>query len=306
MGDTKMKIAIIGGGAVGLTYAAFLAPVAKIIVKTHEKAQAESISRDGIQLTLVGEIEEINDVSASSVFESIRDCDAVIIALKSYNTEPVAKELSNVIGSDVPIISLQNGLQAVDTLKRVIANPGRIFAGITYIGAKRTDYRSVKLGQNRRTVIDAKAGPILDVFIRSRFGVERSDNIQQAIWDKMVLNNGQNALSAVTNLSVQQMLASPECLHMASELLAELKAVGEAEGITFDYSLIEKLKSNWSDGSDFYPSMWQDLHAGRKTEIDAINGAICKLGEKHNIATPYNGIITQLIKVFEKQGKVAP
>ena len=63
-----MKIAVIGGGAVGLTYAAFLAPVTEIVVKTHEKVQAESISRDGIKLTLAGEIEEINDVGIGIVF----------------------------------------------------------------------------------------------------------------------------------------------------------------------------------------------------------------------------------------------
>ncbi len=73
-----------------------------------------------------------------------------------------------------------------------------------------------------------------------------------------------------------------------------------SEGVTFDYDLMEKLRDNWR-GSPFYPSMWQDLHHGRRTEIDAINGAICKLGKKNNIATPYNDQIVKEINELENK-----
>lgn len=295
-----MKIGIVGGGAVGLTYAAFLAPVASIVIKTRGQAQANNINEEGVTLTLAGESEEITGITASIDMAALKDCDAIVVALKSYDTEAAAQELTKIIGKDTPVVSLQNGLQAIVILKRTMDNPDRVFAGVTYIGAKRSDDRSVGLGVNRRTVIDSKAGSVLDAFAKSRFGVEASDNIRQAVWDKMVLNNGQNALSAATNLSVKQMLETPECISIASELLNELQAVGEAEGLTFDYTPLDKLKDNWTGGLDFYPSMWQDLHACKRTEIDAINGAISKLGKAHNIATPYNDMMTSLIKVLEK------
>lgn len=295
-----MKIGIVGGGAVGLTYAAFLAPVANVVIKTRGQAQADGINEKGITLTLAGETEDVTGITASVEMAALKDCDAIVIALKSYDTENTAKELTKVIRHDTPVVSLQNGLQAIETLKKTMDNPDRVFAGVTYIGAKRSDERSVGLGVNRRTVIDSKAGPVLETFAKSRFGVEASDNIRQAVWDKMVLNNGQNALSAATNLSVKQMLETPECISIASELLNELQAVGEAEGLVFDYTPLDKLKDNWSSGLDFYPSMWQDLHAGKRTEIDAINGAISKLGKVHDVATPYNDMMTSLIKVLEK------
>lgn len=303
MKDSKMRIGIIGGGAVGLTYAGFLAPVAEVLVKTHGQEQADSINKKGIRLSIAGEMEEITSLTATADMETMGDCTAIVIALKSYDTENAAHELAKVIDRDVPVISLQNGLQAMESLKQSLDNPDRVYAGVTYIGARRITPTTVELGQNRRTVIDSHAGPILSLFAKTRFGVEPSDNIRQAVWDKMVLNNGQNALSAVTNLSVQQMLASPECIAIASELLQELEKVGKAEGLTFNYSLIEKLQGNWSGGSDFYPSMWQDLHAHKRTEIDAINGAISRLGAKHHIPTPYNDMIASLIKVLERQDR---
>jgi 2-dehydropantoate 2-reductase len=301
MTEKKPKIGIVGGGAVGLTYAVFLAPVADVIIKTHGQTQADHINTDGIEVTLAGQTERTDGIAASADMAALQNCDGVIVALKSYDTKAVAKELAKVTRQDVPVISLQNGLEAFEILQQTIDNPNRVFAGVTYIGAKRSDDRSVSLGINRRTVIDAKAGPILDVFTKTRFGVEASDNIRQAVWDKMVLNNGQNALSAITNLSVKQMLGSAECIAIAAELLNELEKVGKTEGLSFNYSLLEKLKDNWSGGLDFYPSMWQDLHAGKRTEIDAINGAISRLGSKHSIATPYNDMITSLMKVLEKK-----
>ncbi|HEV2402640.1 MAG TPA: 2-dehydropantoate 2-reductase [Candidatus Saccharimonadales bacterium] len=295
----KPKIAILGGGAVGLTYAAFLAPVADVVIKTRSQAQADHINAHGISLTLADKTEEITGMTATADMTDLKDCDAIVVALKTYDTEAIARELTKVIRQDVPVISLQNGLLAFEILKATIDNPNRVSAGLTYIGAKRSDDRSVGLGINRRTIIDAKAGPILDAFAKTRFGVEASDNIRQAVWDKMVLNDGQNALSAVTNLSVKQMLESPECIEIATHLLDELEAVGKAEGLVFNYSLLDKLKDNWGGGLDFYPSMWQDLHVGKRTEIDAINGAISELGKKHNIPTPYNDMITSLIKALE-------
>ena len=119
----------------------------------------------------------------------------------------------------------------------------------------------------------------------------------------MVLNTGQNALSAVTNLSARQMLKSEPCLEIASRLLDEFEQVARVEGLTFDGTLLDKLKTNWRGGDDFHPSMWQDLYKGNRTEIDAINGAISILGKKHRIATPYNDMITALIKAIETSNK---
>ena len=298
MTDTRYKIAIVGGGAVGLTYASFLASVADVLVKTRRPEQAELIKTQGVRIFIDDKEEVITGIAASSDMSTLANYDAIILTVKSYDTEQIAQELNKVIGSDTVVLTIQNGIQAFGVLHDIIGNPDRVFAGVTYIGASRVDDRTIKLGNNRRTVIDSKAAKLVDVFQRTRFGVESSPDIMQTVWDKMVLNTGQNALSALTNLSLGEMLKSPYCLDIASHLLAEFEQVANAVGVTFDYSLMDKLKDNWTM-SNFYPSMWQDLHKGNKTEIDAINGAISKLGQDHNLATPYNDMITSLIKTLE-------
>jgi len=298
---SKPRVGIIGGGAVGLTYAYFLSEAADVVLKTRTKGQADELNKKGFQVTRKGETFEIKTARATDKFAELKDCDAIIVAVKSYDTAAIAEELNKFTPETTQIVSLQNGLQAVEILKAKMANPERVFAGVTYIGARRTASRSIALGQFHRTVLDSGSTVLLEALQATQFGAEAEGNIKQAVWDKMVLNVAQNALSAVTNRSARQMLQSEQCLEIAGKLLDEFQKVAEAEGLSFTDSLLERVKTNWSGGDDFYPSMWQDLHNGRCTEIDAINGAIETLGQKHGIQTPYNSMITSLIKVLESK-----
>jgi 2-dehydropantoate 2-reductase len=299
MTDKQYSVGIIGGGGVGLTLAALLSDVAEVIVKVRRPEQAEAINAQGINFTLRNGQETLfKNVRAVVDFADLKDCDAVIVAVKSYDTAAVAGELNGAIGADATVLTLQNGLQAYGVLREGMEHPDRVFAGVTYVAASRIDDRTVVNGDNLRVVIDDKAVELVKIMKQTRFTTEVSAEINQAVWDKMVLNAGQNALSAVTNLNFGEMVESAECLDLTAKLLGEFEQVAEAEGVTFNYSFMEAIRNNWK-GSTFYPSMWQDLHKGRRTEIDAINGAICELGKKHDLATPYNDMITSLIKALE-------
>lgn len=300
MSDTP-TIGIVGAGAVGLSYAYFLAGAATVVLKTRAGQQADSINEQGLQVTRQGEARPVTHPRATANFADLGGCDLVIVAVKSYDTQAVAQELDQVVRPDAQIVSLQNGLEGFAALRAGMSHPGRVFAAVTYIGASRSDQRSVILGQSHRTVVDQQATVLVNALQQTSFKPEPTANIRQAIWDKAALNTAQNALSAITDLTVQQMLATQACLEVAGHILEEFQQVATAEGITFQDSLLERVQKNWAGGDDFYPSMWQDLHKGNRTEIDALNGAIAALGQKHNIATPYNAMITNLIKARESQ-----
>jgi len=112
------------------------------------------------------------------------------------------------------------------------------------------------------------------------------------------MNIAQNALGAITGLTMLEMGNSEECWKIMNNLVQEFEQIAKAEGVTFTYFLTDKLKANLQ--MSHHPSMWQDLENKKRTEIDAINGAISRLGKKHGIATPYNDMITSLIKIIKK------
>jgi len=300
--ERKFRIGIIGGGSVGLTFAAFLADAANVIIKTRGKEQAEEINKKGLYLTQItnGKEEQkvISGVDATSDASDLAQCDAVIVTVKSYDTETVAKELSSVLNSTTEILTVQNGLQAFDILKENIKKPERVFAGVTYLGSTRMNNYSVSVGEITKAVADAKAIVIGKVLQTSRFEFESTSEIKQAVWGKMTMNTAQNALGAITNLTMREMGQSEECWKIMDNLLYEFEQVAKAEGVIFNYPLQDKLKENLQMAH--HPSMWVDLQNKKRTEIDAINGAISTLGKKHNIATPYNDMITSLIKILEK------
>jgi len=303
MTDKKYTVGIVGGGAVGLTFAAFLADSAKIIIKTHSREQAEEIKTKGLHLvhkskTGTEEQKDISGIDATSDASDLAHCDAVIVTVKSYDTETVAKELSDVLPSTAEVLTVQNGLQAFDILKNTIKNPERVFAGVTYLGSTRLNNYSVSVGQFTKAVADVKATVIGKVLQESRFEFESTNEIKQAVWGKMTMNTAQNALGAITGLTMLAMGQSEECWKIMDNLLHEFEQVAKAEGVNFTYSLRDKVKDNLQMAH--HPSMWQDLQNKKRTEIDAMNGAISDLGKKHTIPTPYNDLMTSLIKIIEK------
>jgi 2-dehydropantoate 2-reductase len=302
MTGSKYTIGIVGGGAVGLTFAAFLSDAAKIVIKTRSKEQAEEIEKKGLHFahqTKSGteEHKTISGIEATSNFSALSQCDVVIVTVKTYDVESVAKELSPVLKNTAEILTVQNGLLAFDLLKENVKNPERVFAGIAYLGSTRLNNYSVSAGRISRAVVDAKAKVLTEVFEASSFEFESTNNIKQAAWDKMVINTAVNALGAITNLTLIEMANSEECMKIITGLIQEFEQVANAEGVSFNYSIMNTLQSNLQ--MPHHPSMWYDLQNKKRTEIDAINGAISTFGKKHGSKTPYNDMITSVIKIIE-------
>jgi len=157
---------------------------------------------------------------------------------------------------------------------------------------------SVSVGQLTKAVVDAKAAVLEKVLLTSLFEFESTNEIKQAVWGKMTMNTAQNALGAITGLTMLEMGKSEECWKIINNLVHEFEQVAKAEGVSFNYSLRDKVKDNLQ--MSHHPSMWQDLQNKKRTEIDAVNGAISQLGKKHSIPTPYNDMMTSLIKIIEK------
>ena len=98
----------------------------------------------------------------------------------------------------------------------------------------------------------------------------------------------------------------PETRELMRLIIAEIYSVARAKGIALHHpeaagyfrhfleDLVPPTAAHW-------PSMWQDLQAGRRTEIEALNGAICRYGRETGVATPYNETMSRLIRFKEYQ-----
>ena len=122
-----------------------------------------------------------------------------------------------------------------------------------------------------------------------------------SIWDKLLVNVGINALTALTELKNGQLLDYPETLRVMEALVSEAAEVARQKGIRIEGDPIEKVKAVAEATKGNRSSMGQDIDFRRKTEIDAINGAVVREAKRLGIPVPYNEVVTDLIKAIEKR-----
>jgi 2-dehydropantoate 2-reductase len=300
-----MKIGIIGIGSVGSVYGSFLSKSnSDTLLFTRRNEHAKSINENGIIIQNSGGNKRYFP-NATNDYEKLADRELIILLVKTYDLEGALEEIKKYCSQKGIILSLQNGLGIIETISSWF-DISRLVAGITYIGAKKISDQETILGNNLKMVIGEPSGSMTDrlgvlsdLFQTTGFEVEISSHINQSIWEKMLIVACQNALGALTGLTIGQMFDSPYCQQIIRSLFEEVKQVGQAAGVDLREKSFDDLIKNAILLKDHRSSMWQDIHAQRKTEIDSINGFIAKLGRQNNKPTPYNEIITNLIHISE-------
>jgi 2-dehydropantoate 2-reductase len=129
-----------------------------------------------------------------------------------------------------------------------------------------------------------------------------SDNTFQSIWHKAGLNCVLNTYCTLIDCNIGEYGSFKQNLELTRAVLNEVTAVAKAEGVEVNQELVENNIENLFDpstGGLHYPSLYQDMKNGRLTEIDYLNGAISKLGKKHNIQTPVCDAVTLMIHAKE-------
>jgi 2-dehydropantoate 2-reductase len=146
-----------------------------------------------------------------------------------------------------------------------------------------------------------RASRIAEMFQKAGIETYVSSQIYELVWAKLLINVGINGLTALTGLKNGQLLDYPETLRLMDALVSEAADVAKRKGIRIGENPIQKVVSVAEATRENRSSMGQDFDYKRKTEIDAINGAIVREAKRLGIAVPYNQMITDLIKAIERR-----
>jgi 2-dehydropantoate 2-reductase len=299
-----MNVVVIGGGSMGLVYAGMLSTVTETSLLVRRAEQSSLINEKGVEISTT-EGTKTYRLSASTDPTKLRLANVALALVKSYDTETVAKTFTENAGPDTLLVTLQSGVGPLE-IYNLKAGSNRVIAGVSYLGARRISDRIVELGGNMRTVLGEQEGPVsarirdlVDLLCKAGISGEASDNVVRLIWEKMVVISAQHAVGALTGRTFGELLESPETTKLIAHILDELREVAEAIGVQLPGRLVERVHENWKSLPHHHPSMWQDLQAGRPTEIDVINGAIVRIGDEKNIQTPTNSTVTSLVRIAE-------
>ena len=301
-----MKIAVIGSGAMGGSYGAQFAQAGHAVTLVDSwQEHVETINREGLHAD--GALGDHRfRLDAYTTPPTGLNADLAIIFVDTNNTQAGALAAKQVLAPNGYVITFQNGIGNVEALQDVLGE-NRVLGGSSMCSAASQGPGHVTLTHLDKTSIGEIDGVERDrtlalAAMLDEAGLPTSivPDIMATIWQKFIVNCAFNALCATTGLRTGEMMHVAEMDALQDRILEEVAAVTEAKKIMLpDPETIAKIKVDGPKRMN-KPSMLQHITVGRKTEIDAINGALIREARSLGIPTPYNEALVALLKGREQ------
>ncbi|MBS4217851.1 2-dehydropantoate 2-reductase [Bacillus sp. FJAT-49711] len=295
-----MKIGVIGGGAVGLLFGAYLSSDRDVTIFTKTNKQAIILNNQGV--TLIRENTKIRcAIKGNGNYENITDQDFIVVSVKQYDLSSLEQVL-HMIPKHIPLLFIQNGmghLRLLDALPHT-----SIYAGTVEHGVLRIDYGTINHTGVGKTNIAAFRGlpHDFDNFPNTNnqyFPFQFQKNYKKMLHSKLIVNALINSLTAIFNVNNGKIIENPYYyelfLMLFNEILPLFPEMNKEDSLQEVESICLKTKHNIS-------STLKDLKEGRKTEIDAILGYIIEQGNKKGHALPFANLVFNMIKGKELEG----
>jgi 2-dehydropantoate 2-reductase len=304
---TPKRIAIIGTGSMGSVYAALLADAGHDVWAVDAWAEHVAAMRErGLRLEGFSGDRTVR-LNATTDAADVGQADLVIIATKADGVEAAARAAAGILRADTPVLAIQNGLGSAAKVAGILGE-NRIIQGV--VGgfgasmkgpghAHHNGMEFVRLGEYAGPKTE-RLEQVAEVWRSGGFKVLTFDDIHQMVWEKLICNVTFSGPCTLTGLTIGQVRASRDAWSIASACTLEAYTVARAKGIALDFDDPVTYVSDFSAKiPDARPSMLLDHMAGRRSEIDVINGAIPREGARLGVATPVNDLVCALIRAKE-------
>ena len=294
-------ILIVGTGALASLFAARLAQAGYAITLLGSwKAGLEALQTNGVRLQDSNGGEHRFPVNAIHDPRECRGMQHALVLVKAWQTEQVAGQIRECLAPDGLAVTLQNGIGNREVLARSLG-PGHVALGVTTTGATLLGPGVVREGGEGSISIERHQalGPIEKALRSAIFNVNVVEDAQSLIWGKLVINAAINPLTAILRVPNGKLLELPTAREMMRSLALEAAHVAEVENVPLPFpdpvaaaeDVARRTAANHS-------SMLQDVLRSAPTEIDAICGAVVRIGQKHGIETPTNWACWKLVKAM--------
>jgi len=308
-----MRIVIVGPGALGCLFTCRLARKAaadseqskrqdEVILLDHRAERATGLSRSGLTLHEMDGGTASARPTVTARPEDIADADLVLVCVKSTALTDCLSHLRALFAASALTVFIQNGINHLDiaasesfpmafattTEGANLVAPGGVRhagRGLTSLGFLTTPYPEQA----------ARLAAIAKYFTQAGLATEVCADIRDRIWSKLLINAGINPLTALYDCANGGLLQNSARRERMAELVGEARQVAVAAGVTVPADIFEKVISVCQATANNISSMLQDVRAGRPTEIEAINGAVVRLGKELGVATPVNAEITRQV-----------
>src|SRR3954452_20664524 len=296
--DGRMRILVAGTGGVGGYYGARFAAAGNDVTFLSRGAMLEALRERGLDVRA-----DLGDVRLERVHATDRvdpvapPAEAVLFVVKSYDNAEAAEAIAPAVGEGTIVCSLQNGVDNETFLRErfpkaiVVGGTSRIEAFIVEPGvvAQRGEQSELTIGAFDATE-QASAERLGAVVAAADVPVAVTDNIQGALWLKLVVITGLGGVTAFAAGTIGDVLADPGLERLLRDVLAETEAVARAVGVAIPPGLADTVRAYAEHqlDPDFSSSMARDVERGRPLEVESLNGAVVRYGANAGVPTPAN------------------
>ena len=297
-----MKIAIMGAGGIGGCYGGLLAQAGFDVTLIARGVHLKAISEKGLQL-VQPDGEFTVDVAATDDPSVAGPVDLVIFAVKSHQNSNAIPLIRPLVGGDTTVLTIQNGVESADEIRqeygheRVLPGSAYVISNVISPGVvkQQSPVPRVAFGESNGER-SQRAIAIKDAFLKANITAELSDDISRVLWSKLLYNSPANGMASAARLSPRDLIEYPEGTSMFKSAIQEVADVGTASGIPFGEDAVqEAIDLIAARPMGARGSMQADLEAGRPLELEAIVGAVGRIGRKVNVPTPIFDLLYALL-----------
>lgn len=312
-----MKIAVMAAGGLGGYYGALLARDGHDVMFIARGAHLDAIRKNGLTIRSVNGDFVIKPAKATDNPAEIGVVDWVLFAVKTYDTETAAQAIRPMVGTNTTVVTLQNGVEAPDQIgavigrEQVLVGPTEIFSNIIAPGVieQKSTFRNTTVGEVGDDAsgqgLTPRAQEIVDALKRTGINATAVSDGLKPLWQKFILLASHSGLTTLARTEAYVLYQRPEARALLRAAMEEVYTVGQAHGIVMDTDIVER---HYNFALTFKPgqktSMHVDLERGSRLEIDALNGAVVRLGAAKGRKTPVHQTICVALKMEDERAKI--
>jgi len=311
-----MDIAVMGAGAMGSAFGAYLAMAGHDVVLVDVRRECVDAigTQGGLELEFPSGESRLVPLRAATGTEGLGHLDLVIVLTKAFATAEAARMLAGVVSADTWVVTLQNGIGNDRALASILGS-GRVVAGTTTVGAEQLRPGSTRVTSSTAsgdtvTYLGTPDGPDAAAGVGTVAGVLTAAGLpavvlpsaNQAVWTKVALAAPMASISAVLGWSVSAVYEDERTRALLRILFDEIMAVTAAASIPLDAEEVwAYCEHTWQTVGPHMTSMAVDIIEGRRTEIDALNLEVARMGDVVGVSAAANRVVGLLVAAREQR-----
>jgi 2-dehydropantoate 2-reductase len=301
-----MRIAIMGSGGVGAYVGGRLAAAGEDVTFIARGAHLDALRTEGLRIESPLHPVHVSPVVATDNPSTVGPVDIVVFAVKLWDTETAAAQLSPLIGPQTRVLTLQNGIDSVGMIAPRV--PGaKIRGGVIYVSAIIDRPGVIRSPGGLHVIVADAAGgdPVMVAFVAACAKADALDAkltaaIDVVIWEKFIVLAALSGATSLLRANIGQIMDHPETRALQRQLLEEAVAVGRALGTVKRGDLVDEAMSKFAGMPySFRSSMSEDLDRGKRLELRWLSGRLHHLGLEHGVPTPGHSVVYRALVLYE-------